>query len=73
MKAVERISPKFISCAAACRGFCKLDSILEECAQAAGYVMRGCDAMFDDVQELWTSWRLRRRLRWRLRCLFLSQ
>lgn len=29
MKAVERINPKFMSCAAACRGFPKLENILE--------------------------------------------
>jgi len=28
MNAVDRISPKFMSCAAACRGFCRLDSML---------------------------------------------
>jgi hypothetical protein len=36
MNAVERISPKLISCAAACRGFCSADSIL-----AAGEVWGG--------------------------------
>jgi hypothetical protein len=36
MKAVDRISPKFISCAAACRGFVKPGNILGVCVIAGG-------------------------------------
>ena len=35
MKAVDRISPKFMSCAAACRGFVKPGNILGVCLIAS--------------------------------------
>lgn len=66
MKAVERTSPKFISWAAACRGFAKPDSILGVCVIASGtlgnVVMRSCC----DSQELLARSRWKTSRSWQL-------
>ena len=66
MKAVERISPKFMSCAAACRGFCKLDSILGECASSRVFDAR-LWAMVCRLPRAVEELEVAPELRWRLR------